>query len=38
MAYEKPVMEVLRLEEEDIICASGWSFTNQGDELSPIGG
>lgn len=29
MAYEKPAMEVLRLEDEDIICASGWVFTTQ---------
>lgn len=34
MAYEKPVMEVLRLEETDIIRTSGlsndgWTFTYQ---------
>ena len=31
MQYEKPVMDVIELEVEDIVCASGLNHERKGD-------
>ncbi len=37
MLYEKPIMEILKNEAEDVICASNGG-TYEGGNDSPVGG